>query len=664
MGRGRIAAVIGGLVLVGAVPAVLNAFKITNPWTVGAAALLAALALMTAGMWEERFKRLVQRRDEQRFKVVDGVLLRAGRVPTVRQVTDPLPLGVHPSAPARRADPDSGAVAGDRVPMYVPRDVDAELAERLRMGGFVVLVGDSTAGKSRAAFEAIRAALPSHELFVPGDKNIGRDVMAALVERTSQSRQAVLWLDDLEHYIRSGVITTAQISRIRDGKGHKVIVGTLRSAEEDQLTQVAPDAEESKRRLGDEAIQILGQAHKIRLRRLFTPQEVERAHAQASDERIADALDYSSEYGLAEYLAAGPHLQDAYDNAWEVGRNPRGAALVAAAIDSRRAGHLSPLPKTLLEELHQDYLDARGGQRLRPEPLEQAWDWTIRQRRSTTALLQPVSDDGARVEVFDYLVDRHQQQVGPAAHVPDRAIRIILRHAGTPDINTVARQMQTQGRYTIAAEAFQQAIQALRNASGDEHPDTLSARHNLALALGDLGRLEEAEAEHRAVLEARVRVLGAEHPDTLSSRNNLAIVLRRSGRREEAEAEHRAVLEARQRVLGAEHPDTLSSRNNLAIVLVDLGRLREAETEHRAVLEARQQVLGAEHPDTLSSRNNLANVLRDLGRSQEAETEHRAVLEARQQVLGAEHPDTLSSRNNLANVLRDLGRSEEALTLE
>jgi hypothetical protein len=345
MGRGRIAAVIGGLVLVGAVPAVLNAFKITNPWVVGAAALLAALALVAAGMWQERFKRLVQRRDEQRFKVVDGVLLRAGRVPTVRQVTDPLPLGVHPSAPARKADPDSGAVAGDRVPTYVPRDIDAELAERLRVGGFVVLVGDSTAGKSRAAFEAIRAELSSHELFVPGDKNIGRDVMAALVERTRQSRRAVLWLDDLEHYIRSGVITTAQISRIRDGKGHKMIVATLRSAEEDQLTQVAADAEDSKRRLGDEAIQILGQAHKIRLRRLFTPQEVERAHAQASDERIADALDYSSEYGLAEYLAAGPHLQDAYDNAWEVGRNPRGAALVAAAIDSRRAGHLSPFPR-------------------------------------------------------------------------------------------------------------------------------------------------------------------------------------------------------------------------------------------------------------------------------------------------------------------------------
>jgi len=60
--------------------------------------------------------------------------------------------------------------------------------------------------------------------------------------------------------------------------------------------------------------------------------------------------------------------------------------------------------------------------------------------------------------------------------------------------------------------------------------------------LNGLGRLEEAEAELRAVLEIR-RVLGDEHPATLTSRNNLAGVLNGLGRLEEAEAEHRAVLE-------------------------------------------------------------------------------------------------------------------------
>ena len=66
---------------------------------------------------------------------------------------------------------------------------------------------------------------------------------------------------------------------------------------------------------------------------------------------------------------------------------------------------------------------------------------------------------------------------------------------------------------------------------------------DLAGVLNGLGRLEEAEAELRAVLEIRRRVLGDEHPATLTSRNNLAGVLNGLGRLEEAEAEHRAVLE-------------------------------------------------------------------------------------------------------------------------
>jgi hypothetical protein len=49
--------------------------------------------------------------------------------------------------------------------------------------------------------------------------------------------------------------------------------------------------------------------------------------------------------------------------------------------------------------------------------------------------------------------------------------------------------MQTQGRYAIAAEAFQQLIQALRITNGAEHPDTLSSRNNLAHVLRRLGRL-------------------------------------------------------------------------------------------------------------------------------------------------------------------------------
>jgi hypothetical protein len=54
--------------------------------------------------------------------------------------------------------------------------------------------------------------------------------------------------------------------------------------------------------------------------------------------------------------------------------------------------------------------------------------------------------------------------------------------------------------------------------------------------------------------------------------------LRRLGRLEEAETEHRAVLEARVRVLGTEHPETVKSRDGLNTVLRDLRRLKKAES--------------------------------------------------------------------------------------
>ena len=93
-----------------------------------------------------------------------------------------------------------------------------------------------------------------------------------------------------------------------------------------------------------------------------------------------------------------------------------------------------------------------------------------------------------------------------------------------------------EGNYHRAHTLASHVLALDRAALGEEHPDTLASRGNLAIVLWQLGRLEEAEAELRAVLEICRRVLGEEHPHTLGSRNNLATVLRDLGRQEEAAA--------------------------------------------------------------------------------------------------------------------------------
>jgi hypothetical protein len=97
----------------------------------------------------------------------------------VGQLSDPIMLGVHPSSlvPADIQGPD-GDVALERVSAYVSRDIDKVLRQRLAVSGFVLLVGDSSAGKSRAAFEAV-SMLREHVLIVPEN----RDAVSMAIEK-------------------------------------------------------------------------------------------------------------------------------------------------------------------------------------------------------------------------------------------------------------------------------------------------------------------------------------------------------------------------------------------------------------------------------------------------------------------------------------------------
>ncbi len=657
----RVALVVVALALLAGTPAVLVAAHVRNPWALGGATALAAVVVALGAVWQQRYIGLLQRRDEQAFKTEDGCLVLAdGRLPRVGDITDSVLLGVHKAAPAAiPGGRGSGLSAGEHVPAYVPRDTDDDLRKLLAAGGFVLLVGDSTAGKTRAAFEAMTATLTDHLLVCPA----GREAVAVAVASAAQARQCVLWLDDLEGYLGTGGLTAAQLARLLTvHDGHRVVIATIRAAEQARLTANDPSGDDTARQVLRDARQVIEQAHPIRVSRMFSGPELQRARARDWDPRVAEALAHSGTYGIAEYLAAGPALLREWEDARgsSTGPNARAAALVAAAIDIRRAGHTSPIPRALLGQVHELYLDDPEHARTPRESLADAWRWATQTRHATTSLLQPAADD--RVVVFDYLVDTIQRRTPPGDDISEPLVRAAIDTGDPADADSLAATAYQQGRYALAERAYRKAWQEKTSdpGLGAEHPDTLTSRNDRALALYAMGRLEEAEAEHRAVLEIFTRVLGAEHPDTLTSRDNRALVLHDMGRLEEAEAEHRAVLEIRTRVLGAEHPDTLTSRNERAGNLRGLGRLDEAEAEHRAVLEIRTRVLGAEHPDTLTSRDNLAAVLRGLGRLEEAEAEHRAVLQVCTRVLGAEHPDTLTIRDNRALVLHGLGRLEEA----
>ncbi|WP_410675266.1 tetratricopeptide repeat protein [Amycolatopsis sp. cmx-4-68] len=637
-----------------AVPGVLAAVGVKDSWWAALAVAGAGVAGVFAKVWAERYQRMATRRDEGELSVLEGCLVTArGHLPTVRQL-DPRQLGVHPAA--RVATPGNAPEAAETMPVYVPRDADEQVRARIARGGFVLLVGDSTAGKSRMAYEAVAATVPDRVVIAPQD----RAAVRAGLDRALRLGDCVVWLNDLEHYLGAEGLTRQMVARVLSGARQTVVVATIRAVELARFTDESStdDAARQGFRAAREVLELVDD--EVRIERSLSAAERQRAQERDWDPRIADAVRHSGDYGLAEYLAAGPELLRDWRNGWDVGAHPRGAALVAAAVDVRRAGLEPPLPGRLLEELAGQYLVRRGGDRLRPEPAGTAWEWALRARRATTTLMTGSANTG--YDVFDYLVDTLQRENTPETFVPESVLRAAVDYADGPEAMSIGSTAYSQGHYATALHAWSAATRWSIDHAGPEHPQTLTSRAGLAATLRRLGRWEEAEREHRAVLDIRTRVLGPEHPDTLTSRAGLAVTLRGLGRWEEGEREGRAVLESFTRVLGPDHPHTLAGRSYvaLAVTLRGLGRWEEAERELRAVLDIFTRVLGPEHPDTLTSRAGLAVTLRGLGRSEEAEREGRAVLDSFTRVLGPEHPHTLTSRAGLAATLRRLGRWEEA----
>ncbi|WP_405142636.1 tetratricopeptide repeat protein [Sphaerisporangium sp. NBC_01403] len=447
-----------GLTAVAATPTVLTVIKVTNLWILGGAATGAAVLLVLASFWQDRYKRIISSQDEVAKKLKDGCLtLASGKLPKVRQITNPITLGVHPSIPLTNARESKS-----RVPPYISRDIDRELCSRILEGGFVLIVGDSTAGKSRAAFEVMRGAIPNHTLIAPHSI----EALQAAVQHALRCRNAVLWLNDLERYLRQGGLSKENIAALISAKSlSHVVLATVRSVEQARLLDEHIDSDAPGGRDGREVREVLALAHQVRLFKRFSSEEIARAKGLIADQRIAMALEYRSEFGIAEYLAAAPELARAYENAWDIGANPRGAALVSSAIDCRRAGFLSPIPRALLEQLHEGCLSKAGGQRLNPESLEEAWQWATRPRQATAALLSIVSTR-QDVAVFDYLVDMKQSAQEGQWYATETFINTSLTYASASDSLALGEHAYWGDHHLASQKAFRRAL-ALYEKVGD-----------------------------------------------------------------------------------------------------------------------------------------------------------------------------------------------------
>jgi len=212
----------------------------------------------------------------------------------------------------------------------------------------------------------------------------------------------------------------------------------------------------------------------------------------------------------------------------------------------------------------------------------------------------------------------------------------------------VARYLGASGSYAAALAIQQQVLRAREETRGAEHPDTLTARDNLARWAGEAGDPAGARDQFAALVPVRERVSGAEHPATLTARDNLARWAGLAGDAAGARDQYAALVPVRERVSGAEHPDTLTARANLAYYTGAAGDPAGARDQYAALVPVIERVLDAGHPDTLTARDNLARWTGEAGDPAAARDQFAALVPVRERVSGAEHPHTLTARAGLA----------------
>jgi eukaryotic-like serine/threonine-protein kinase len=594
--------IIAAAVVLTGVATVLSQTKTTNVSAALGYGVAASVVTLIAGMLTDQLKSVLDRRADFNAELARGVFQPRGKLPRVRDVANPVTIGVHPAAPQ----------SGTRVPAYVPRDRDVAIQAALRSSGFILLVGDAAAGKSRTAFEAMRAALPGHLLIAP-DQDRPADAAPAIT-RACAARECVLWLDNLQAFLGNGAITRKDIAELLAGPGHhRVVLATMGAADEARLTGrlAGRDRTDPLIQAGQGVVEQVTQ--RVFLDRLLSVGErIGASQPAATDRRIADALRYADRYGIGEYLVSGPQLQNQWEDAWARGHRPRAAALITSAVDCRRAGFTGPLPQALLESLHEKYLVARGGATLIPEDISETWDWVLAQRESGSAPLRLLSP--GYYDVFEYLVDTCRRD--RPEPVPDHTVRTALDQASPADVGNIAATVWQEDRYELARIAIERQYAAVSQLVPPDDLNLLGIRTNLATASLQLVAntsnpfaLLAAEEEYRAILTAIAARPGTDPGFMLRVRCNLATVFYRQYKLAEAEAQFRAALDCAV-TLSSDDSAVLVTRGGLAALLDRTGDLGAAADEFRAVLAVYRRKLGPDHPDTRLIEEKLATVER------------------------------------------------------
>ena len=375
---------------------------------------------------------------------------------------DPFALEVH------RAIDVPGQGALPRLPEYVPRDHDEQLSALVHRAAageslLVALVGESSTGKTRACWEALRELPDDWRVWHPYDPSRPD---AALVHMAEAGPRTVIWLNEAQHYLLApdrrtaeGITAALRTALADRRRGPLLVLATIWPRFWEPLT--SPSAAGADDRFDQQRKLLTGTGHHILVPRTFTESDLREARRKAHhDPRLASALDGAAGGEITQFLAGVPKLMSRYECA-SLGAK----ALIHAAMDYRRRGHGPVLPPLLLAAAPAGYLAAWDLGRLGRGWLEKALDHCAEPCNGVPGPLTPVpprsnpSGEPA-YRLADYL-EQHGRVERRLLCPPTSFWEAAARHGAlTEDCVSLARAAQRRGRLYAASVLFEKALRA------------------------------------------------------------------------------------------------------------------------------------------------------------------------------------------------------------
>ena len=308
---------------------------------------------------------------------------------------------------------------------YVPRRIDEDLNRALANAVCVIITGGSNAGKSRAAWEAVRRSMPDAVFITPRNRAA---IGPLLIDDAAAvgDRPAAVWLDELREFLADGSgdgLDAGVLDEVRARRPRWRLLATWRDDDREEATRGGE--------LGRDVRELLEQDGVARPYLPVRPSPSELRQAELK----YPAENFDRDVGIGEHLTATPELLRDYERREQ--EDPFSWALVRAAADWRWLGMDKPMPVPDLIEVARAEARSKGVEAaLTPDELAAAAAWAFRPHpNSHVALLTLIRDEGCDyVTVLDQVVEFEDSRQAGVPEIPLAAWQAAIRNADRKDI--------------------------------------------------------------------------------------------------------------------------------------------------------------------------------------------------------------------------------------